>query len=264
MNGYCTDEACPYWSWPQKVELDDLYDMTGHGIETKYRVYRRGRGLPEAEDPKEFFKRHGLPRISAIPATAQSDDGRKIVKFNAAPWFDQAEFSRITKLAEAGYSHAYVADDVAAWFEDVLPEMKEFYDYIGMSECGYEVYVDQEAVEGYLRWRRPDAYEGLRNKGLLLHEAHGNELVEMLLWESPRMDTLKAGKKPLDPEERDLVMKRKAVWHHGPKGQESAAVWKSVVRGKTWYVTNTHRCYQARPTLKGAIEAYHTVVKETS
>ena len=89
-------------------------------------------------------------------------------------------------------------------------------------------------------------------------------LVEMLLDESPQFSTLKKGKLKLDAAEREEVMRRKAVWHHGPKGQESAAVWKSKVRGKMWYVTNTHRCFQVRPTLKGAIQAYHKVVKQTA
>lgn len=90
------------------------------------------------------------------------------------------------------------------------------------------------------------------------------ELVEVLLWESPEFKTLKANKKPLEDEEREKVMSAKAVWHHGLKGAASPAVWKSVVNGKTWFVTNTHRCFQVRPTLAGAISAYHSVVKETA
>ena len=51
-------------------------------------------------------------------------------------------------------------------------------------------------------------------------------------------------------------MSRGAVWHHGPNGEETPAVWKSVVDGKTWYICNTHRAAQIKPTLKGAINAY--------
>lgn len=86
----------------------------------------------------------------------------------------------------------------------------------------------------------------------------------MLLWESPRMPTLKKNRRQLDPEERDLVMQRKAVWHHGAGGKESPAVWKALVNGKTWYVTNTHRAYQARPTLKATIAAFHNFIKSTA
>jgi hypothetical protein len=79
----------------------------------------------------------------------------------------------------------------------------------------------------------------------------------------PKFDTLKKNKKPLTPEEREQVMKAGAVWHHGQGGTESAAIWKSVVNGKTWYSCHTHRCYQVRPTLKGAISAFD-FVKTTS
>jgi hypothetical protein len=81
----------------------------------------------------------------------------------------------------------------------------------------------------------------------------------------PEMDTLKDHRTTLSDEERSEVMKGKAVWHPGNKnGKPTPAVWKSVVDGKTWYVTNTHRCYQAKTTLKGAISAFHNGVKQSS
>ena len=75
---------------------------------------------------------------------------------------------------------------------------------------------------------------------------------------------LKENKTPLTPEERDEVMKAKAVWHLGPNGEESPAVWKSVLNGKTTYVTNTHRAFNTAPTLKGGIERYHKFIKDTA
>ena len=80
----------------------------------------------------------------------------------------------------------------------------------------------------------------------------------------PAMKALKKGKVKLTDDERDEVMKAKAVWHHGADGAETPAVWKSVVNGKTWFVTNTHRAYQARKTLKAAIKAYHDFIKSTA
>jgi len=80
--------------------------------------------------------------------------------------------------------------------------------------------------------------------------------VRETLMESPEMKTLKKNKRPLTDEERQLVMDRDATWHHGPNGEKTPAVWKSVVNGKTWYVCNTHRAMQVKPTLKGAIRAF--------
>ena len=77
--------------------------------------------------------------------------------------------------------------------------------------------------------------------------------------------TLKTNKVPLTPEERSLVMERKAVWHHGPHGEETSAVWKSIDKnGKVTYITNTHRAMNSTSTLKGAIARYHNFIKGTA
>lgn len=70
----------------------------------------------------------------------------------------------------------------------------------------------------------------------------------------------------LTPEERAMVMKRKAVWHHGPKGEATPAVWKSVNKktGKTTYITNTHRAMNTSHSLLGAIDRYHKFIKSTA
>lgn len=72
----------------------------------------------------------------------------------------------------------------------------------------------------------------------------------------PTMKTLKLNRTELDDDERRLVMKRGAVWHHGKDSKPSPAVWKSEIRGKTYYVCNTHRAMRVKPTLKGAIRAF--------
>lgn len=78
------------------------------------------------------------------------------------------------------------------------------------------------------------------------------------------LEVLKENRKPLSDEERDKVMKAKAVWHHGPNGEETPAVWKAVVRGKTSYVCHTHRAFQERDTLEGAIKIFHDFIKGTA
>jgi len=76
---------------------------------------------------------------------------------------------------------------------------------------------------------------------------------------------LKKNKIPLTPEERKIVMARKAIWHHGPHGEPSPAVWKSKDSdGSIIFVTNTHRAYNTAKTLLGAIERYHKFIKTTA
>ncbi len=72
----------------------------------------------------------------------------------------------------------------------------------------------------------------------------------------PNMKTLKKNKKPLTEEERKKVINKGAVWHHGPNGEETPAIWKSVVNGKEWFICNTHRAYQCKSTLESAIKSY--------
>jgi len=76
---------------------------------------------------------------------------------------------------------------------------------------------------------------------------------------------LEDNKIPLTDEERKQVMDAKATWNHGPNGEPTPAVWKSKKsNGDIVYITNTHRAYQDRPTLKGAISIYHSFIKGTS
>jgi hypothetical protein len=86
-----------------------------------------------------------------------------------------------------------------------------------------------------------------------------------ILFES-EFATLNKNKKPLTDDERELVMSKKATWHHGNKGAPSPAVWKSVCpkSGKTTYVTNTHRAFNTASTCNGAISRYHKFIKGTA
>lgn len=79
----------------------------------------------------------------------------------------------------------------------------------------------------------------------------------------PKWKALKKGRVKLTPEERKKVMDAKAVWHFNG-GAPSPAVGKSVVDGKTWYETHTHRAVNVRPTLAGAISRYHKFIKSTA
>lgn len=89
-------------------------------------------------------------------------------------------------------------------------------------------------------------------------------LVEALLEESPAIKTLKDHQKPLSDAERSQVMKARAVWHFGDDGGPSPAVKKSVVRGRTYFWSTTHRCYHAASTLKQAIRDFHKIVEPSA
>jgi len=76
---------------------------------------------------------------------------------------------------------------------------------------------------------------------------------------------LRENKIPLTEEERKIVMYRKAVWHHGPHGEETPAVWKSKnSKGEIIFVTNTHRAWNKASTLLGCINRYHKFIKGTA
>lgn len=76
---------------------------------------------------------------------------------------------------------------------------------------------------------------------------------------------LEKNKVNLSDEERKAVMNGKATWHHGPNGEPTPAVWKSVDKnGKVTFVTNTHRAYNTASTIKGAINRYHKFIKGTA
>lgn len=79
------------------------------------------------------------------------------------------------------------------------------------------------------------------------------------------VQVLKENRTPLSKEERDIVMAKKAVWHHGPHGEETPAVWKSKnSKGETRYVCNTHRVGSVAKSLLGAIGNFFRFVKSSA
>lgn len=90
-----------------------------------------------------------------------------------------------------------------------------------------------------------------------------NELVKIAA--KNEFKKLEKNKVALTDDERAQVMKAMAVWHHGPNGEATPAVWKSVDKnGKEVFVTNTHRAYNVSPTVGGAIGRYHKFIKGTA
>lgn len=92
------------------------------------------------------------------------------------------------------------------------------------------------------------------------------EQLEQLIERKSKFEKLEDNKVPLTDEERKKVMDADAVWHFSHLDKPSPAVWKSKDKktGKITYVCHTHRAYQDRPTLKGAISIFHSFIKGTS
>jgi len=89
-------------------------------------------------------------------------------------------------------------------------------------------------------------------------------LKDVFLLEKRRssFEVLKDNKIAADKEERQEVMDAKAVWHHGPNGEETPAVMEEQgFEREVVYVTNTHRAYRSASTLKGAIKEFHDFIK---
>ena len=79
------------------------------------------------------------------------------------------------------------------------------------------------------------------------------------------LELLKENKVKLTEEERKKCIETETVWHHGPNGEESPAIWKGKdSNGDIWFVTNTHRAWRKSKTLKGAIIEFHDFIKETA
>ncbi len=85
------------------------------------------------------------------------------------------------------------------------------------------------------------------------------------LFESgPKFKSLEDNTVPLSDEERKKVMKAKATFTFSHIKKPTAAVKKAVIRGKTYYYSATHRCFQSATTLEKAIEDFHKIVKPSS
>ncbi len=78
------------------------------------------------------------------------------------------------------------------------------------------------------------------------------------------LKALQKGRALLSRKEHERVMEASAVWHHGPNGRATPAVWKSIVGDEVWYITNTHRAFATTRTLEGAIQKYHGFIKSTA
>lgn len=86
-----------------------------------------------------------------------------------------------------------------------------------------------------------------------------DEVIEMINEGHYDFKKLRKNQVPLTDEERKLVMDRGAVWHGGPNGEETAAVWKAKYKNGFKYICNTHRAAAIKDSLKAAINSYRFI-----
>jgi len=111
--------------------------------------------------------------VYVAPAEVHTDDFVIQVRFDAEPWFRQADDSQILELARCGYGGDYPADDVARFFENTntSPEIRRLFEYLDVIRnlpekkdcCGFECHVDAMAAKKWILSYRPGLYELLSN-----------------------------------------------------------------------------------------------------
>jgi hypothetical protein len=106
-----------------------------------------------------------LPPVPAYIEADRNEENNPVfhdedirVDFNAVGWFLRADIDQIRKLAHCGWCRDYPADDVARDLAGENPDLANFFETV---QWGFEVYVDQQAAEAFLKQFRPDVYDQL-------------------------------------------------------------------------------------------------------
>lgn len=198
-----------------------------------------------------------LERI--VAAAVRINTGRVLTGKNHAEIYDRLR-------DDAGSYEAFIAH--SPWIDGFVTSARRFVD----REEAFDIATRNDQVRS--DYGKGDAMDGFEPDGELSAEnlienaaeiirrlIHAEPLVEA---RGPTMKSIKKGKVKLSDAEHKKVMDAGAVWPSPSSGKKPvAAIWKSVVRGKTWYGCNTHRAYACKPTLRGAIAAFKWV-KTTS
>lgn len=228
---------------------------------------------------KKWLKDNELPDLEITNLKDQHmtelwDDKAVAVKKNTGEVKESRDFPYADFILETleGWEPS---PHVLGWFNNLLRTLRPQAEWV-VPATGQVYHIDKDKRTVELVHGDPNDPEKWHEKTKLVFQKLGYTVhdhppenpdeisfAESRLIESPEIATLKKHTRTLEPAERSQVMKAGAVWHHGPNGEATPAVRKSVVNGKTWYWCATHRMGQVRSSLAAAIKAF-PAVEETS
>jgi hypothetical protein len=155
LDGYCSNDTCPYAKWPQRVSLIDLT-------------------LPEAE----IISKYSIAARRRIAIEMHSDDRAFEAVADAAPWFVQAHDEDILELAECDWSMNHQADSIAWFLEESVPAVGGVTLYARNTQgsrnpVGFECQVDAESAIAWLEIHRRLVWAQVlcRRHGVVLFES---------------------------------------------------------------------------------------------
>jgi len=102
-------------------------------------------------------------KTNAIRAEVHTDDFAYTAKFDATPFFAQADAASIVALAKCEWGGDYPADDVARFFEDRpgYDDVTEVFADSSRRQSGFECHVHDADALLWLKENRPDVLESV-------------------------------------------------------------------------------------------------------
>jgi hypothetical protein len=112
---------------------------------------------------------HGAPgHDSHISAEAHSDNHASEVRFNAAPFFEQASDEEILALAKCDWGGDYPADRVAEFMADGCADLRDMFRYVEaahkVKDMGFECHVDEDDAMRWLDQNWPELAAKIREE----------------------------------------------------------------------------------------------------
>jgi hypothetical protein len=165
LNRKTADDVTKQTLEPQELDVFEALDTalsTSMGVDSGSGA--QGEGGFTAPEAKPGVPREASAKVAAgISAEAHTDDRAVEVKFDATPWFKQADPEEIISLANAEWGGDYPADEVAIWMSDSNGELADLFKYIEIvnrrkqhETVGFECHVDEAPARQWLAANRPD------------------------------------------------------------------------------------------------------------